>query len=92
MRTQKRFQKATIVLGFICIASALLLVYSKHLNRQYFAALQAENKVEERLQEEWGQLLLERSTLTAQTRVERLAREKLGMGFPDKQKIIEVPE
>ena len=79
-----------VVLGVLVVVSAFAVVWSAHLNRQAFDQLQNELMRKNEIQEEWGQLLLQHSTLTAHKRVEKLAREQLDMEAPGKNRIIMV--
>lgn len=72
----------TVVLVIAVVASALVMTYSSYLNRQAFHQLQTELMMKNELQEEWGQLLLQHSTLTAHRRVDTIARDQLGMDVP----------
>ena len=73
----------TVVLFVAVVGSALTMTYVSHLNRQAFNQLQTELMIKNELQEEWGQLLLQHSTLTAHGRVDTIARKQLGMDVPD---------
>lgn len=75
----RRWTLAAATLLLACLVSALAVVYSVHRGRQTFVGLEALRREENRLQEEWRQLLLERSALAAHARVERLARTRLSM-------------
>ncbi len=79
-----------VVLGMLVVASAFAVVWSAHLNRQAFDQLQTELMRRNEIQEQWGQLLLQHSTLTAHRRVEKVAREQLDMVAPGKDRIIMV--
>ena len=61
------------------VATAVGIVYSKHMGRELFIELQALGNERDRMDVEWGQLQLEQSTLTTQGKVERAARDQLGM-------------
>ncbi|ADJ27190.1 cell division protein FtsL [Nitrosococcus watsonii] len=76
------------VLSALIVASGVAVVYVKHENRRLFMELQGFYKVRDQLDEEWGRLLLEQSTLARQGRVERLARERLGMVVPDSSEVV----
>ncbi|GAA6133841.1 hypothetical protein NBRC116188_06300 [Oceaniserpentilla sp. 4NH20-0058] len=73
--------KLAFVLLLIC---ALAVVYSSYMNRQLARSWQIESNEYAQLQEEYGRLMLEYSTLAAPSRVESIARKKLSMQFPDK--------
>lgn len=75
------------MLGTLVLGSALAVVYTKHESRVLFAELQALQGRSDELEIEWGQLQLEQSTLAAHQRVERDARERLGMVAPSAPEI-----
>ncbi|MBT8121370.1 MAG: cell division protein FtsL [Gammaproteobacteria bacterium] len=68
-----------IVLLALVVVSSLGVVYSKHQSRKLFVELQALDEARDSMDIEWGQLQLEQSTLTMQGKIERAARERLGM-------------
>lgn len=65
----------------VCI-SALGVVYSTNDSRHLLNELQGLENERNNLQIEWGQLLLEQSSLVSQGRVEDIARAELGMIIP----------
>jgi cell division protein FtsL len=69
---------ALILLGMV-IASSVGVVYAKHQGRKLFIELQSLGKERDNMEIEWGQLRLEQGMLTTQGRVEKAARDKLGM-------------
>ena len=69
---------------FMLLLCALAVVYTSYENRQLAQAWQVQSNENAQLQEEYGRLMLEYSTLAAPSRVEAIAREKLNMQFPDK--------
>lgn len=77
-----------------CLLSALVLsqaigvIYTKQNKRLLHAKLQSLYTVRDKLQIEWSQLLLEEGTWQADARVERVAREQLGMVVPEKVNVI----
>ncbi|KFI21520.1 cell division protein FtsL [Nitrosococcus oceani] len=77
-----------VVLSALVIGSGVAVVYVKHENRKLFMELQSFYKVRDQLDEEWGRLLLEQSTLARQGRVEHLARERLGMVVPNPSEVV----
>ncbi len=85
MSAQRPFLVFMLVLVLI---SALGVVYVKHQSRKLFVELQALQQDRDELNIEWGKLLLELSTLATPTRVERIARDELGMKPPSPEKII----
>lgn len=71
------------VLAAGVFASALAVVYSQHRSRALFIELQKLEASQAELDTEWGRLELEQSTWATHGRIERLAREQLGMRLPD---------
>ena len=63
---------------------------TNHRARKIFTELEATQKCMRDLEVEWGQLQLEQSTLAAHVRIEKAAREKLGMRPPAPGQIISV--
>lgn len=76
------------VLIVLVLGSGVTVVYVKHENRKLFMELQSLYKAKDQLDDEWGRLLLEQSTLVGQGRVERLARERLEMVMPDPTEVV----
>lgn len=64
---------------FVVLISAMLVVYSKHTNRLLFVDLERLNTQRDQMNTEWGQLQLEQSTWATDSRIEKIATEKLGM-------------
>lgn len=85
-KTVRWFSLAGLVI--LVVGSGVTATYVKHENRKLFMELQALYKARDDLDEEWGRLLLEQSTLVGQGRVERLARERLGMVIPDPADVV----
>jgi cell division protein FtsL len=68
-----------LVVLLAVVATAVGVVYSKHQGRELFIELEMLGNERDRMDVEWGQLQLEQSTLTTQGKVERAARDQLGM-------------
>ena len=64
------------------LASALLLVRDRHEHRQAFIALNSLERARDELNIEYGRLQLEQATWAESTRVDQVARQRLGMLFP----------
>lgn len=79
-----------VLLVILVVASALAVTWSVYETRRLTAKQQQLQAEQNRLDTEWGQLLLERSTWGSYARVERLAREKLDMKLPDKDERVVV--
>jgi len=71
-----------LVLLLLVIGSAIAVVYSKHTGRTEFVVLQQLEQKRDKLNEEWGRLLLEQSTWASPGRVEQQARLRLKMVVP----------
>ncbi|MGJ3255377.1 MAG: cell division protein FtsL [Alcanivorax sp.] len=69
-------------LVMLVVISALAVSYSVHEARRLTDESQKLQQQQTRLESQWSQLLLEHSTCGSYARVERLAREKLGMKLP----------
>ena len=66
----------------LAVVSALGVAYSVHAARRLTDRAQQLQREQARLETRWGQLLLEHSTWGSYARVERLARDELGMKLP----------
>ena len=73
--------KLAFLILFVC---ALAVVFVSYHNRQLAHQWQAQSNEYAELQEEYGRLMLEYSTLAAPSRVENIARKQLNMQFPNK--------
>ena len=76
------FNKSLLMLITLVIISAVAVFYTKHVGRTEFIKLQQQERQRDHLNEEWGRLLIEQSTWARPGRVERQARERLGMIVP----------
>lgn len=73
---------AVVALAGLCFGSAVAVVYMKHLTRQTHADIsQNHNKMDE-LAVQWSRLQIEEGTFSEHGRVERAAKERLGMVLP----------
>lgn len=78
------------LLFVLVLASAIGVVYTKHINRKYFSELQKLERERDEMNIEWGQLQLERSTFATSSEIERSAREKLDMDQPEHKELISI--
>ncbi|MDE1462783.1 cell division protein FtsL [Spartinivicinus poritis] len=76
------------LLFLLVVISALAVVYVSHLNRQQFNLLQAELTLQSEAQVKWGQLLLQHSTLTTPSRLDKIATGKLAMHIPSSEEMV----
>lgn len=85
-----RFGVEVVVLVLMIVLSAIAVSWSVHQTRFLTNEMQFLQRQQDDLQTQWGQLLLEHSTWGGYARVERLAREKLGMGIPGEDQTVMV--
>lgn len=71
-----------LVLSVLVIGSALWAIRIKHENRSLTTDIERARVDRERMQMEWSQLQLEEAALSHHARIERAAREQLGMAEP----------
>lgn len=70
------------------IASALGVVYARHRHRQSFVELTGLQKERDKLNIEFGRLQLEQATWAESNRIDQVARNRLGMKFPEGAEIV----
>ena len=91
-RKVERRLLAAIGLGLlVVVAMALLLVWVRLQTVDTGYALSAARRLTHRLEQEQRELEMEIATLTSPLRLERVARERLGMGSPGPGQIVNVP-
>ena len=89
------FANITICQTFLMMAvlmTALGVVYVTNFSRNLHAGMQQLLVERNQLQLQWGQLLLEKSAWTVQTRVQSVAEESLGMMVPDNKSVVIIKE
>lgn len=69
-------------LWLLVLLSALAVIHATHRSRQLFNELDQLGREQNRLDVEWGRLLLERGTLASLAEIERQARGRLGLREP----------
>lgn len=74
--------RLNMILVALLVASALGAVHWQHRARKLVADIEREQAQTRALEVEWGQLQIESGTWAAHARVEKIAREKLGMRTP----------
>lgn len=79
-----------MVLWVGVILSAVAVVNVSHLCRQLYSELATLQQRENHLQVEWGQYLLEQSSVASLRRVEKVAVDELGMHAPSLSEVIMV--
>ncbi len=82
--------RINLVLLLVAVICALSVVASNHRGRKLFTELESTQKHMRDLEVEWGQLQLEQSTVAAHVRVEKLARDRLGMKVPAPGQVVAI--
>ena len=92
MNARQRVLVIVTLLFSLVLASAILLVYSKHQSRKYFVEVQQLKHQVDALNTEWSQLQLEQSAWSGHGRIERIARQRLSMVMPESGDVIFVKQ
>lgn len=79
-----------IVLLAATVASAIGVVYMRHMHRKLFVELSRLERERDELNIEFGRLQLEQATWAESNRIDQIARERLGMKFPEANDIVVV--
>ena len=82
-----------VILAVLVVANvvtALLVVRDRHEHRLAFIALNKLDKARDELNIEFGRLQLEQATWAQANRIDQVARERLGMKFPEAGDIVVV--
>ena len=77
-----------LVLLTLVVISAIAVVYARYQNRITFIAFEQQQKQRDKLNVQWGRLQLEQSTWATHSRIEKLARTKLGMHNVEYENIV----
>ena len=80
-------RRLNLLLIVVVLVSSIGVITSQHQARKRLQALEQERERSHNLDIEFGQLQLEMSSWAAHTRIEKIAREKLGMQPPDMKKV-----
>ncbi len=76
------------ILLLMLVVTAIAVVYVKYSSRIHFIEYEQQQKVRDQLNIEWGQLQLEQSTWATHSRIEELAKTRLGMRNVEYEKIV----
>ncbi len=91
MFADRRFNSLLTGLLWLAVGfSAIVAVYVRHESRLLFSELQKQETRRDLLNIDWGRLQLEQSTWGTHARIERMAREELGMVVPSPQQLLVV--
>ena len=88
MSERQRILLVITLLFVMVLASAIMLVYSKHQSRKLFVELQQLKYQVDELNTEWGQLQLEQSAWSGHGRIERVASTRLSMVMPESDEVV----
>ena len=84
----RAFGMALLVLA--TMASAVGVVYARHRHRQAFIEFTGLERQRDELNIEFGRLQLEQATWAETGRIEQIARDQLGMRFPEGADVVVV--
>ncbi len=76
------------ILVIIFLISALAVILNKYHSRSLFIEIQKQEKILDNYEVKWGQLQLELTTLTEESKIERIAKKKLKLVMPQREKTI----
>ena len=79
--------KATFIVYGLVLVLALSLVYTRVTTRSLYLQLQGLQQQRDDFNVEWGRLFLQEARYAEPRYIEKVAREKLGMVFPVREKI-----
>ena len=83
-----RFLLAVLLLA--TVGTAIAVVYERYRHRQLFVELTRAEHERDELNIEFGRLQLEQATWAQANRIDQVARERLGMKFPEAEDIVVV--
>ena len=88
MSDRQRTLMVITILFSLVLASAILLIYSKHQSRKLFVEVQQLRYQVDSLNTEWSQLQLEQSAWSGHGRIERVASKRLSMVMPASKDVV----
>lgn len=88
---ETRLALAVVLAAAVLVGMALLLVWVRLQTVNTGYQLSAARHLAHRLEQEKRELEIEIATLTSPRRLERLARQRLGMGTPAPHQVVNVP-
>ncbi len=90
MKITTKFCNAILLLAIV--ASAVGYVSARHQSRKLFTELEQLTREQDEQQIEWGRLQLEQATWAEDSRVEQIARERLGLDFPKPEGVVVIKQ
>ncbi len=88
MSDSSNMRTTCLVLLAAVVASSIALAWSKHRARELYQTLEQLSHAQDEAQLEWGRLQLEQATWSENSRVEQIARERLGLQFPGPENVM----
>lgn len=85
-------KQVTFALWLMILISAFAIIKSSYNSRVLFIEWQDLLEKSQMYEVEWGQLLIEKSTLASYANLENMAKEELKMIFPARKQIVVVQE
>ena len=79
--------RATFLVYGLVLALALSLVYTRVTTRSLYLQLQGLQHQRDDYNVEWGRLMLQEARYAEPRYIEKVARQKLGMVYPERDKI-----
>jgi cell division protein FtsL len=83
MSVRRRQWIVLVALWFAVLASAAGAIYTSHRAREQFVELERLHRERDQLEVTWGQLELDKASLSANAHVEQVAAIHLKMAAPD---------
>lgn len=83
-----KIQMAAGVLILTLLLSAIGVVYATYLNRVLLSELQMKEQESVQLQARYSQLVLERGVYLTESRIEKVAKQKLAMVLPSHSRVV----
>ena len=78
----------SILLGVSILVTSLLMIDSGYQTRQMYSELQELRAERDRLMIEWGRLMLERGAISADMRIDAMARHSLSLGAANADEVL----
>jgi cell division protein FtsL len=88
--TRQMLQIAVLVI--VVLINAFAVVYIKDVYRRTFINYQEMQNAQNQLYVDWGKLLLEQSTWSTQSRVQRVAEQRLNMEVPSASSVVMIQQ
>ena len=78
----------SILLGISVLVTSISVIETAYQTRQMYSALQELRAERNRLTIEWGRLMLERGAVSADMRIDAMARDHLSLSPPGRDNVI----